>query len=158
MRTFILILTTLFLFSSASGVANRNVLNLTGISGVEVYVEYDVDIKNIISETAIKDKIEVILRADGITVKPNSSELVKHPNVIMTHSIDGFFSGGLYVYTVSTDIYSYVVDKNYIGRVVALWSVGSFGTVGQSKISQLASDYEELLYAFINDWQQANNK
>lgn len=156
MRTFILILTTLFLFNSANGNANRNVLNLTGISGVEVFVEYGEFLKTRISETAIKDRIEVMLRANNITVKPYSAELVRHPKVIMMHSIQGFIEGGLFVYSESTAIYSHVVDKNDIGRFVELWGVSSFGTVGLDNISQLANDYEAHLYSFINDYQKAN--
>ena len=140
-------------YSGAKFVANMGGV-LKGVKSVKVYVGVADEVKNDISSSTIKNKIELELRKLGVRIDDN-------PDVFLSYYLETMkrdeFEYLVYVSTLAvTQIVTLPRETGYIKNTVTIWDSSSFGSVGKDNVIQIADLYDNKLSAFLNDYLTAN--
>ena len=140
-------------FSGAKFADNQGGL-LKGVKSLNVSVNVADEVKNDISSSTIKTKIELELRKLGVRIDASSDfTLVFNLDVLKRDSSE------LLVYTENLVVMEFVTlprETGYIKYIVKIWEKQQFGSVGKNKVQQLADDYDDMLPDFLNEYLTAN--
>ncbi len=140
-------------FSEAKFAANQGGV-LKGVKSLNVSVSVEDDVKNDISSSTIKTKIELELRKLGVRIDDNSEVTLGYYLAVMPRkgSEELVFSETLSV----TQMVTLPRETGYIRYPANIWEKKSFGSTGKIYINKLAVSYDDSLADFLNDYLTAN--
>jgi len=140
-------------FSGAKFAENQGGV-LKGVKSLKVVVGVADEVKTDISSSTIKNKIELELRKLGVRIDDNSDVSLHYYLEVMKRD-----SSELLVYTESLIVTQMVTlprETGYIRCFPTIWEKRQFGSVGKSKVKQLADGYDDMFSAFLNEYLTAN--
>ena len=146
-------LETYLKFSGAKFAANEGSV-LEGVKSLRVFVEVGEAVKNDISSSTIKNKIELELRKLGVRIDDNSDVSLSY-NLWVLRQNDSEILG----FSESLAVRQMVTlprETGYIKNMATIWENRSYGTVGKENVKQLADNYDDKLSAFLNAYLAAN--
>lgn len=140
-------------YSGAKFAANQGGV-LKGVKSLKVYVGVADEIKNDISSSTIKNKIELELRKIGVQIDDNA-------DVSLGYFLEVMKRDGSETLAFSTNLsvmqpVTLPRETGYIKYMATIWNQSSFGTVGKNNVRQMANYYDDMLTAFLNDYLTAN--
>ena len=146
-------LETYLKFSGAKFAENQGGV-LKGVKSLKVQVVVADAVKNDISSSTIKNKIELELRKIGVQIDDNS-------DVSLGYFLEVMKRDGSETLAFSTNLsvmqpVTLPRETGYIKYMANIWDQSTLGTVGKSNVKQLANDYDDKLSAFLNDYLTAN--
>lgn len=138
-------------YSGAKFAANQGGV-LKGVKSLRVVVTVADVVKNDISSSTIKTKIELELRKLGVRIDADS-------DVTLDYQLDVSKHSELLSYTESLMITQWVTlprETGYIRTRATIWDKRMFGRVGEINVKELANGYDDMLPEFLNDYLTAN--
>ena len=127
---------------------------LKGVKSLKVSVIVADAVKNDISSSTIKNKIELELRKLGVPIDDNSDvSLCYFFEVMKRDSLE------ILAFDTTLTVIELVTlprETGYIKYMANIWNQSTLGTVGKGNVKQLANDYDDKLSAFLNDYLTAN--
>ena len=146
-------LETYLKFSGAKFAENQGGV-LKGVKSLKVQVVVADAVKNDISSSTIKNKIELELRKLGVPIDDNSDVSLCYFFEVMKRD-----SSEILAYDTTLTVIELVTlprETGYIKNTVTIWDSSSFGSVGKDNVIQIADLYDNKLSAFLNDYLTAN--
>lgn len=131
--------------------------NLKGIKNIKLVLNVTDSIKNIVSEERLRNKIELLLRKNGIDIQENSKTW-------LSLEFRGLWS--VDKTTLIFNIEGYLLESGIVSRdrgafktTFKTWTSGSYGTVGKLKAEKgILDSAEELSEEFSNLYLKSNEK
>jgi hypothetical protein len=111
-------------------------------------------VKNDISSSTIKTKIELELRKLGVRIDADSDVTLDYQLDVSKRNSSDMLS-----YTemlMITQVVTLPRETGYIKAIATIWDKRMFGRVGEINVKELANGYDDMLPEFLNDYLTAN--